>query len=229
MNNETAKANVNKNKIYLGNNQEGRNVELDFDEENIKFVLLAGQTGSGKSIFHNNLYNELLKKYSSDEIGFVFLDMTRIDFGNWPTKYLIKPIIHDSREAIDVLYELANLETSKKVFVHIEECDMVYVDRKKVEGALEKFKEKNNFHIVYSTSRIDRDYLADWINRFIDLKVVFNTNEDDSEFLLGNKIANQFKNPGERVLAFNNLQIVCQPFSNEEVVLLNKFNEKLIS
>lgn len=199
--------------VYMGNDADGKRVELDFDKEGINFILLVGETGSGKSFFHAHLYKELMEKYSSDEIGFAIFDMTRVGFMDFPSDYLVMPIIHDATEAIKALKELADSETDKLIFIHIEECDMVYRDRKAVEDNLRKMKERKNFHIIYSTSRLDRGYLDAWMKKFIDLKVVFAvSNEDDSSFLLGNKRANHFNKIGEKVLAFNNQQIVCRPF-----------------
>ncbi len=211
-------------KIYLGNDKNGRKIEIDFDKEKINFVLLAGQTASGKSIFHLNFYKELVEKYSPDEIGFVFLDMTKTDFYNWSSDYLIKPVISEPEEAINVLHEISDLKTDKKIFIHIEECDMVYKNRKGIESAFEKLKERDNIYTIYSTSRIDRGYLDKWIKDFINLKIVFAVaTEEDSIFLLGSGVANHFNNTGEKILTFGNQQIFCQPFSGHEVELLKKF------
>jgi len=213
-------------KIYLGRNIDGNIVELNLDEENINFILLAGQSGSGKSVFHNNLYKELLEKYSKDQVGFLLLDMTRVDFFDWPTEYLIRPIIYKAEGAIKALDELADLKINKIIFVHIEECDMVYKAPEEVQRAFMKLKPLKNIHIVYSTSRLDRDCIGEWVEKFIDLKVVFKvTNEEESLLLLGNKSASQFKDIGERILGFNNQRILCKPFSEQEIEATDKFFE----
>lgn len=211
-------------KICLGNDKNGEKIMFDFEAEDVNFILLIGQTGSGKGIFHFNLYKELSEKYSSDEIGFLFLDMTRVDFCQRSSDYLIRKAIVDSHEAIEALHELAELETDNKIFVHIEECNMVFADRDRLESALKKLRERKNIYIVYSTSRIDKEYFSDWMRGFIDLKVVFKTmTEDDSVFLLGSDAAYSFKKPGERILVFKDRQILCQPFLKEEAEVLNKF------
>lgn len=211
--------------IYLGLTETSKKIELDFDAEKIKFILLVGGSASGKSIFHNNLYKELSSKYSSGEIGFVFMDMSVITFNDWAGDYLIKPVMmHKPDKAIEELENLANLQTDKKVFIHIEECDMVYYDRKRVEGALRKLKSLPNFYIVYSTSRIDKKYLSDWKKDLVDLSVVFRVpSKSDSEFLLGNNRAYNFEKVGERVLSFNNQQVICVPFTKQEADELENF------
>jgi len=217
-------------KIYLGKDNSGNKVELDFDKERINFILLAGATQSGKTVFHDNLYKELLEKYSKDEIGFLFLDMTMVDFHDWPSDYLIKPIIYDREKAIKALDELTGLKTNKIIFVHIEECDMVHRGRKAVERAFMKLQSLKNIHIVYSTSRIDKEYLDDWMEKFVDLKVVFQVaSEECSLLLLGNKSASQFEGGGERVLGFNNQRILCRPFSEQEIETVNKFFDTMTS
>lgn len=199
-------------KICLGKNNRDK-LELDFDKEKITFILLAGRTGSGKSIFHNHLYRELSQKYSKEEVGFVFLDMARVDFYNWDSEYLIKPVVSRSKEAIKALNELAELKGNKKIFVHIDECDMVYQDRSGLEEALEKLNGLSNICVVYSTSRLDQTYLGDWMSKFIDLKIVFSVaSENDSNFLLGNNNASSFKAPGERILALIINSIIVSRF-----------------
>ncbi|MBP9854451.1 MAG: hypothetical protein KBD53_06260 [Candidatus Omnitrophica bacterium] len=211
-------------KIYLGCDQEGKRVELDFEQEKIKFILLAGISASGKSIFHKNLYKQLSTEYSFDEIGFIFLDMTMADFSDWQSEYLIEPVITNPQEALDVLDESAEWEDNQKIFIHIEECDMVYADRKRLEKALSKIKNLKNVYVVYSTSRIDQKYLADWMKEFIDLKVIFSVaSEADSKFLIGNNTASRFKKKGERILVFNDQEISCQPFSDKETKALMDF------
>ena len=212
------------NKIYLGKDESGENITLDFEEEEINFILLAGKTGSGKGIFDCNLYKQLSENNTSEDIGFIFMDMTQTDFTGWKSDYLFAPVITKPEDAIKVLHQLAEIKTDKKIFVHIEECDMVCIDREGVESALTKLRDHKNIYIIYSTSRLDPSYLNSWMKKFIDLKVVFSVSEEnDSNFLLGNVNAYRFKHPGERILAFNNKQIHCQPFSNEEVEILQCF------
>jgi len=209
--------------IYLAKDFNNNDIRIDFDKEGIKFILLTGHTGSGKSIFHNNLYKQLSENYSPDEIGFVFLDMTRVDFYGWDSDHIIKPITVEVEKAVKRLNEIADSNSSKKIFVHIEECDMAYHDHEGVERAFKKIKEKENIYVIFSTSKPSPEYLESWLDYF-DLKIVFGVaSKEDSEFLLGNDSAHGLKNSHNRILAFYQKQIFCKPFSEEEAMELRDF------
>lgn len=198
--------------IYFGKKDSGEDLYLDLEKEGIRFVSLLGGTCSGKSVFHDNLYKELSEKHSPAEIGFIFMDMTRVDFTQWNSEYLIMPTIVDTESALAVLEKLK--DENRAIFVHIEECNMVYHDRVRFEKGLDNIiKNNKNIYVIYSTSRIDPRYLGDWMEKYVDLKVVFKTaTKKDSEFLLGNDTAFNFKDPGERILAFNDKQIKLVPY-----------------
>ncbi len=198
--------------IFFGDTVDGERLELDFDAEGIHFVLLTGMTGSGKSVFHSHLYREFVRAYTPEELGFIFLDMTRSDFleSEWDVRYLAQPIVRDIEEAFRVLENAGTSDTDRKLVIHIEECDMVYRDRARMEAALDRLKAKENVMVVYSTSRPDPVYLADWMRRYIDMKVVFVvSSEADSRFLLGNDAATLLTLPGERILSYRDKQVRC--------------------
>jgi hypothetical protein len=214
--------------IYFGKNNRNENIYLDLEKLGTNFILLAGATNSGKSIFHFNLYKELSEKYSPEKLGFVFLDMTKNDFFNWKSDYLIKPVVTDPEQAIKTLLEVAELKTDKIIFIHIEECDMVFHDRDEMERAFDKLKIMKNGFLVYSTSRMDRFYLGNWMEKYIDMKIIFSVaTEDDSVFLLGNSLASSLnyrgRKRGERIIVFNNKFTFFEPFTDEEAEKLNNF------
>ncbi len=199
-------------KMNFGKTEQGDDIDLDFDQENIRFVLLIGRTGSGKSIFHNHLYHELMERYTPDEIGFIFMDMTQVDFGRWDSKYLARPVIVNEGEALDVLENLK--DEKRKIFVHIEECNMIHHDRSQFERGIDNILRNNkNIILVYSTSAMNFSYLTDWIEKFVDLRVVFQIGDKESaRLLLGNDDAATFAIPGERILTYHDKQIKCAPF-----------------
>lgn len=214
-------------KILLGKNQEGEEVRLDFDDQGIHCILLAGKTGSGKSIFHNHLYRELTRLYTPDEIEFLFLDMTRVDFVRWESSYLARPVIVKIDEAFAALEELAERGSHGKItFVHIEECDLASEDMGRLTRVLRNLFQKktsNSVYLVYSTSKILSEFLTPWLD-LVDLKVVFRVaNPVDSRLLLGNESAFHLEGLGERILAWDTSQVPCQPFADTEIKELEDF------
>lgn len=198
--------------INLGKNEGGEDVSLDFGPDGNRFVLLAGMTGSGKSIFHKHVYHDLMARYTPEEIGFIFMDMTRVDFGGWDPAYLIRPVIVDSDEALGVLETVH--DEARTIFIHIEENNMVHHDRLRFEKGIENVLYANtNIVLVYSTSVIDPEYIPDWLEKYIDVRVVFRLSwEFDSMIFLGNASASTFTNPGERIVMYDDKQVKCLPF-----------------
>lgn len=70
-------------KVDLGVDEQGQNVIVDIEKQNIHFIILLGTTGSGKSVFHYHLYKQLAEQNTPEELGFVFYDMTRVDFAGY--------------------------------------------------------------------------------------------------------------------------------------------------
>lgn len=214
-------------KIYLGKNEDGERIALDLEEEEIRMIGLFGSTGSGKSIFHNNLYRELSRLYTPEEIGFVFCDMIRVEFPHWKSEYTLEYIDSPQKamEFMEAMSDSDEIRNKKYIFLHIEECDMAYVDQERTENAISNILSKtDNVFIIYSTSKLDQKYLAGWLKSFVQLRVVFEVaTKEDSVFLLGNDSAADIKIPGQRVMSFNNKQIYCQPFSDEEVNELREY------
>ena len=209
--------------INLGQDIFDNEVFIDLNAKQLNFILLVGTTGSGKSVFHNNLYKELSERNTPEEVGFVFLDMTRVDFMHWKSPYLSKPQATGD-EAMDVLEKLAKESISKTLFVHIEECDLLVQFPERIKQVLTKLLKNENIYIVFSTSRPSKeDVLRDWLMNIIDLKVVFNlASLDDCETLGVNNEPLKFK-PGERLLAYDDQTIACKPFSADLTNILNNF------
>jgi len=203
--------------VNLGETEDGKQMEVHFAPEVIHLTLICGVTGSGKSHFHESLYKELMSKNSPDKLGFVFLDMTRVDFTNWPEEYMHKPRIVDAKKAIKILEQLANEEIGDKhVFVHIEECDMFAVDRYRVENAILQLKiSQPNIHVVYSTSRPSEEVMSHDLICQADLKIIFKVaSVETSKRLLMGDSAYHLKLNGEKIIDMKNWKNKIIPLRN---------------
>jgi len=182
----------------------------------LHFILLLGETGSGKGVFANHYYRGLVTKYSADKLKFLFLDMTGVDYKLLDSPYLYKKTITSPELAIKELEGIANNDFSgHKLIVHIEEADMVYHDKDRLESALFNIINKDNITVIFSTSRLDPEYLDKWL-QYAGLRIIFKlSNEADSKYLAGSDIACKLE-PGRKILIAKNVSIVLPPLSKKK-------------
>ena len=82
-------------------------------------LLIAGSTGSGKSVCMNTLIMSLLFKFSPDELRFVLFDPKIMEFADYKTlPHLITPVINDFETMSTTLRWIANeIERRHHIFV----------------------------------------------------------------------------------------------------------------
>jgi len=92
--------------LILGQNTVGKAVVVDL--AHMPHLLIAGSTGSGKSVALNAMLISLLCARKPDELKLILIDPKRLEFTAYEhIAHLILPIITDTREAIPVLKWLA--------------------------------------------------------------------------------------------------------------------------
>jgi DNA segregation ATPase FtsK/SpoIIIE-like protein len=198
-----------KTNTLIGISKDNEEVIVDFTNHN--FMLLIGETGSGKSIFHNYLYRLLSSDNSPQEIGFIFLDMTRVDFSGWKSKYIIN---NESRmeDAIKILEDLSLEETTNRhIFIHIEECDMFVNYKERTEKAISVLLEKRkDITIIYSTSSPSERTMSPFMLSLVDIKVACKTSSQrDQDYILGETLA--IPSLYGMITAFDNKKIYLKP------------------
>ena len=88
--------------FILGRDADG-NVKIA-DLATAPHMLIAGQTGSGKSVFINNLITSLLCRFSPDELKLVLIDPKFMEFEHLRSlPHLITPVVNDPTKVPDVL------------------------------------------------------------------------------------------------------------------------------
>lgn len=211
--------------IPLGRDYNDKEIVLDFAE--IGFMILVGATGTGKSIFHSYLYKRLSEQNTPKEIGFIFLDMTRCDFGNWQAPYVMEPIIVDANKAITFLEKLSKEKPqNRKIFIHIEECNMFVVNTKKMEHIIKTIKDRRkDICLIYSTSRpAPPDALSKTTLNMADAKMVFElASKQDLKHVLG-KSSKYMPRGWQRIAVVGSQKILLKPFSNKDVKQLQDFH-----
>ncbi|MCX6727855.1 MAG: DNA translocase FtsK [Candidatus Saccharibacteria bacterium] len=189
--------------FILGKNTACKDIKCDLDST--LHLLMAGQTGSGKSVFYNNLLINLLLKNSPSDLRFIIIDPKQVEF--MPYKgipHLITPVINDSEDAklsmqwvtaeIDRRYKyLANRwaknihaynqtdpdEVMPSIVILCDEIsDLMMYDGKFFEDAFIKIAQKGRavgIHLILATSRPSTDVITDGMLENINNKIGFTT------------------------------------------------------
>ncbi len=172
--------------------------------ENGGLILLAGQTGSGKSVLVKSYLNYMAGKYSTDEWGAIALDVVAVDYGSEKDNpYLIElsnNIKNDS--AMELLKRIAFLSvdrTMKKkdnqpklITVHVNECDMAMEDIGYFLDYLNKIGTSNvmesGIQVIYETSRIGEETIPPELLKIADLRLLQPVaNTETAEYFTGRK------------------------------------------
>ena len=84
-------------------------------------MFVAGQTGSGKSVFLNTLITSLLYRSSPDELKLILVDPMYVDFEQWCTlPHLITPVVNDPAKVPDILrWAVREMEYRYRVMARI--------------------------------------------------------------------------------------------------------------
>ena len=109
----------------VGRDISGNNIVADITK--LTHLLVAGTTGSGKSIFLNSLIVSLLYKATPDEVKFIMVDpkMVELDVYNG-IPHLLQPVVTDPKKAAGAL-EWAVYQMEKR-FNLIKECGKRDID-----------------------------------------------------------------------------------------------------
>lgn len=105
--------------IALGRNVSGSPVYADLTE--MPHLLVAGATGTGKTIFLNTLILSLLYKCTPDNLRIIMVDPKRVEFQNYnDIPHLLCPVIYDAAKTINALQWLTReMERRFEVFSEI--------------------------------------------------------------------------------------------------------------
>lgn len=131
--------------IVVGKDVDGKVVTTDLSK--MPHLLVAGATGSGKSVFINTLLCSIISRQTPDDVRLVLIDPKQVElsvYGGVP--HLVRPIVTDPREAGDALNSV------------VVEMDARY-------ELLSRFGVRNvaEFNDGVATGAIDHDKLPLWV------------------------------------------------------------------
>lgn len=91
--------------IPLGKDIEGRVITTSMDE--LPHLLVAGTTGSGKSVFINTIISTFIMRNTPDELKLMLIDPKKVEFSKYANlPHLLCPIITDAKDGKEALKRL---------------------------------------------------------------------------------------------------------------------------
>jgi len=211
--------------IALGKNISG--IPIVGDLASMPHLLIAGTTGSGKSVCINTIILSLLYRHTPDKCKFILIDPKMLELSTYEgIPHLLCPVITEAKKAASVLgwvvkemesrYRLMTKEgvrnidgynTKHKlpmpyiVVVVDEMSDLMLVAGKEIENYIQKLSQMARaagIHIIMATQRPSVDVITGTIKANFPTRISFQvTSKIDSRTILGEQGAEQLLGKGD--------------------------------
>ncbi len=198
---DTMKKNPSKLAVALGLDVSGKPVVADLSR--MPHVLIAGQTGSGKSVCINTFLCSMLFRASPSEVKFILVDPKRVELTNYnDIPHLLTPVIVDPKKVISALNwiqeemerryklfaqagvrniqtynEVSGFQTLPYIVLIIDElAEVMLFSPVKVEDAITKIAQMSRavgIHMVLSTQRPSVEVITGLIKANIPCRIAF--------------------------------------------------------
>ncbi len=181
--------------LFLGLNS--RNEKVIVDMINLPHLLVAGATGSGKSVGLRTIIANLIFNKTPDELKLILIDKKKVEltaFENLP--HLLAPVITDDRNAMNVLcylYEEMKArfnKLSKANNRNIEDYNSQIDSKKKLPYIVVVIDELHN---LMATSKKECDFYLSQIasmSRAVGIHLILSTQRPSADVLAGTIRAN---------------------------------------
>ena len=211
--------------IALGKNISG--IPVVSDLASMPHLLIAGTTGSGKSVCINTIILSLLYRHTPDKCKFILIDPKMLELSTYEgIPHLLCPVITEAKKAASVLgwvvkemesrYKLMTKEGVRNidgynnkhslpmpyiVVVVDEMSDLMLVAGKEIENYIQKLSQMARaagIHIIMATQRPSVDVITGTIKANFPTRISFQvTSKIDSRTILGEQGAEQLLGKGD--------------------------------
>ncbi len=211
--------------IALGKNISG--IPIVGDLTSMPHLLIAGTTGSGKSVCINTIILSLLYKHTPERCKFILIDPKMLELSTYEgIPHLLCPVITEAKKAASVLgwvvkemesrYRLMTKEAVRNidsynakhrlpmpyiVVVVDEMSDLMLVAGKEIENYIQKLSQMARaagIHIIMATQRPSVDVITGTIKANFPTRISFQvTSKIDSRTILGEQGAEQLLGKGD--------------------------------
>ena len=211
--------------IALGKNISG--IPIIGDLTSMPHLLIAGTTGSGKSVCINTIILSLLYRHTPEKCKFILIDPKMLELSTYEgVPHLLCPVITEAKKAASVLgwvvkemesrYRLMTKEGVRNidgynakhklpmpyiVVVVDEMSDLMLVAGKEIENYIQKLSQMARaagIHIIMATQRPSVDVITGTIKANFPTRISFQvTSKIDSRTILGEQGAEQLLGKGD--------------------------------
>ena len=211
--------------IALGKSISG--VPIVGDLNSMPHLLIAGTTGSGKSVCINTIILSLLYKHGPDKCKFILIDPKMLELSTYEgIPHLLCPVITEAKRAASVLgWVVKEMESRYRLMTKVgvkniegynskhklpmpyivvivdEMSDLMLVSGKEIEGYIQKLSQMARaagIHIIMATQRPSVDVITGTIKANFPTRISFQvTSKIDSRTILGEQGAEQLLGKGD--------------------------------
>lgn len=236
LSNESFKSTSHKIPLCVGKDISG-NIEV-IDLSKTPHLLVAGTTGSGKSVFINTLLASLLYKFSPDQLKLILIDPKMLELSVYnDIAHLLAPVVTEPKKAIITLkwvckemerrYSMMNEEGTRSlegynqqaneklpyIVVFIDEmADLMMTAGKEVEHYVQRLAQMARacgIHLVMATQRPSVDIITGSIKANFPSRISFQVaSKYDSRTILGEIGAEQLLGNGDMLMTKNGGNII---------------------
>ncbi len=211
--------------IALGKSISG--LPITSDLSSMPHLLIAGTTGSGKSVCINTIILSLLYKHSPEKCKFILIDPKMLELSTYEgIPHLLCPVITEAKRAASVLgWVVKEMENRYKLMTKVgvrnidgynkkhkismpyivvivdEMSDLMLVAGKDIENYIQKLSQMARaagIHIIMATQRPSVDVITGTIKANFPTRISFQvTSKIDSRTILGEQGAEQLLGKGD--------------------------------
>lgn len=198
---------------------------MTIDIEKAPHILIAGATGSGKSVTMHNIICSLLINNTTEDCQMLLIDPKRVEFKYFYDKnpILFCPVVTDPKEALVQLqkasqemmrrYDIMEQQglrfwNGKKLYIVIDEiADLVSEGGKVLESVIEKISRLGRgagLHLIVATQHPTCHVLSRQITTNLDVRICLKVNDASaSRLVLGVSGGEKLKGKGDSIIRMN--------------------------
>lgn len=216
--------------VSIGEALDGTNINYDLVA--MPHLLVAGQTGSGKSMFLHNVILSLLLQYSEEEVNLLLIDPKEVEFSFYRNAPQVREVVSNTERAERKLRDMCDEMDNRysmfaekgvrdifsynenstvkmpRVVVIIEElADLIISQGEEIISDITRLVVKARacgIHVILATQRPEAEFMTGKLRSNFQCRVAFSTATNfDSRIILGKYGAEKLKGNGDGIFRSN--------------------------